>query len=200
MEQQNSYAQPNPPQANHNGDSTVKNLLTIIILVIAPPIGILVMWFVASWSKKTKLVITGVWLLIIAAAIGLISLSVSSSLSSAQNTASEARLRADFSQLRIVFELLDIEENRPTIITCQTNSNLSSICDDIEKITGSKPTLHMSSTDGFSEEYCGYVRTASGDYYCADSTTRSGKTTVNPGTSNYCNGISFSCPAISSRF
>ena len=196
MEQQNSYAQPNPPQADHDGNSTVKNLLTIIILLIAPPVGILVMWFVASWSKKTKSVVTGVWLLIMVAAIVLVSLGGSS----ARDTAKEARLSANFSQLRIIFELLDIEENRPTIITCQTNNNLSSICDDIEKITGSKPTLHMSSTGGFSEEYCGYVRTASGDYYCADSTTRSGKTTVNPGTSNYCNGISFSCPAISSRF
>jgi len=53
-----------------NKDTTVKwfhgwkNIITIILFFIYPPLAILVMWILASWSKKVKFVITSVVALI----------------------------------------------------------------------------------------------------------------------------------------
>ncbi len=65
---------------------------------------------------------------------------------------------------------------------------ISHHCDTIRKITGREPIIH--SSQNF---YCGYVKLSLNRYYCMYN-KNSYITSINPGTSGYCDGTTFICP------
>ena len=77
------------------------------------------------------------------------------------------------------------------------NEEIKSFCEEIEKHTGSKPTIRTSKT-----AYCAYITIPaeissvpdSVSYFCIDSKGAGDDVTINPAAKNYCAGITFKCP------
>ena len=70
------------------------NALTIALLVFLTPIGLLVMWLFASWSKKAKIIITIVVVLIPVLIMGYILKRVLDTIRSPDNPATDKRIIA----------------------------------------------------------------------------------------------------------
>lgn len=74
-------------------------------------------------------------------------------------------------------------------LSCNYNSEISKLCEEIAKITEAKPVIHASS-----KEYCAYVSLPiKGYYYCIDN-KESLNITTNPEQPRFCDGKTFSCP------
>jgi len=91
-----------------------KNILTIIFLVLILPVGLILMWTLATWSKKAKIIITVVLLAAIIpliAIVGILSSIVLVSMGGARETARDAIRKADMRQIisaqEIYFDLND---------------------------------------------------------------------------------------------
>lgn len=54
-----------PAQPQKTGEET-KTIITVLLLILMPIVGIIVMWFIAPWSKKAKWIVTAVFLGLIA--------------------------------------------------------------------------------------------------------------------------------------
>lgn len=112
------------------------------------------------------------------------------SLSGAREKAKDARVMASMDQMRVVAEVYAIENDDSYVgFSCSHPPEATNLCDYIAKELGEKPTIYSSQ-----DAYCLYVRLLSGEYYCLDSTGAAKKTTVYPGRTGYCNGITFVCP------
>ena len=93
------------------------------------------------------------------------------------------------SQLRSAIEIYyyDREEGFSGVDCFSTE--LSSICSDVKEYAGETPTIKSST-----KNYCLYVKLPGGEYYCLTDVSSGRKTTISPGKSGYCDGITFSCP------
>jgi type II secretory pathway pseudopilin PulG len=91
---------PAPPLQPQGG--TWKNVLTIVFLILLLPVGLILMWTIANWSKKAKIIITVVLLaaLIPILIIGGIFVStVLVSMGGAREAARDAARKADMRQI-----------------------------------------------------------------------------------------------------
>lgn len=155
-------------------------------------IGGLIAWVVnkdVNPKKAKKLLIIGIVIPIvwIIGYFGIMGSIVLVSMEKARERAKEARIIADMSQLRTEIEIYYYDQGFSGM-NCSL-AELSPICSDIKEYAGETPTI-MSSA----ENYCLYVKLPSGEYYCLTNVSPGRKTTIFPGSSGYCDGITFSCP------
>lgn len=92
-------------------------------------------------------------------------------------------------QIRVEAEIIKNVTGGYSLLSCDYNHEMRNLCDDIEKLVGSKITIH--STE---EAYCAYIKLASQEYYCVDNTLVIRRATTNPNRLGYCDGITFICP------
>jgi len=98
-------APPVPPSSSK--EWTWKETLTVIFLVLSPLIGLILMWVLANWSRKAKIIITLVLLLgsIIVSGISY------TSLSSTRKAARDAVRKADMYQIVTAQEMYYAEND-----------------------------------------------------------------------------------------
>jgi len=112
------------------------------------------------------------------------------SLREAGGRAQDAMIVASMNQLRPIMEIYSMKNNYSYSGADCSLVELSPICNDIKNYTGETPTIKSSE-----DNYCFYVRLASGEYLCFTAAGFSSrKTTIFPGGSGYCDGITFNCP------
>lgn len=88
-------APPPPPSKEWTGKET----LSVVFLVLFLPVGLILMWAIANWSKKVKIIITVASLLPIIAVGGILSSIVLVSMGGAREVARNAVRRADMRQI-----------------------------------------------------------------------------------------------------
>jgi type II secretory pathway pseudopilin PulG/RNA polymerase subunit RPABC4/transcription elongation factor Spt4 len=120
--------------------------------------------------------------------IGILASIVLVSLGGAREKAKDARIMADMSQLRVAIEIYWDRGESYSGANCSL-TELSPICSDIKEYAGETPTIKSST-----KNYCLYVKLPSGKYYCLTDVSSGRETTISPGKSGYCDGITFSCP------
>ncbi len=108
------------------------------------------------------------------------------------------RAVSDMFQSQSAAEIMFSNEKSYINFNCNY-SDVKILCDDIEAMVGTKPTIHSSTG-----EYCAYVKLSKekefrgeyyGDYWCIDSSLTSiGIKYIDPGNSGYCTGTTFRCP------
>lgn len=176
---------------NKKSSSPIKNIITILLLIITPPIGVLVMWVFTNWSRKVKIIITAIWILSLLIAVILVSLPSPGT----QQIVKEARVESRMRSLLLDLEIFSAKEDRSSTVNCETNENFMFACKDLKEETGFEPVMQMAS-DVFAK-YCAYVQVSSTEYYCFDSSSAwREKTTTFPGGTGYCTESSFKCPEV----
>jgi len=165
-----------------------KNIIAIVFLVLLPIVGLILMWLLATWSKKTKIIVTVVLLIGWLSIMGIQGLIVWRSLGKARERAKEARAMAEMMHIRTAAEIIDVEEGSYNNVNCNYPPLVLS-CTEINQLIGRKPTIYS-----FQDAYCGYIKLLNGNYFCVDSTGSGKKTTIYPGGIGYCDGITFICP------
>ena len=120
--------------------------------------------------------------------IGILASIVLVSLGGAREKAKDARIMADMSQLRVAIEIYCDRGDSYSGANCSL-AELSPICSGIKEYAGEMPTIKSST-----KNYCLYIKLLSGEYYCLTDAFSGRKTTIFPGGSGYCDGITFSCP------
>lgn len=107
MEQQYPPTPPIPPPSK---EWTWKETLSVVFLVLLPIVGLILMWAIANWSKKVKIIITLVLLLPIIA-IGILSGAVLITLEEAREAARDAKRMADMRQIAIAQDMYYAEND-----------------------------------------------------------------------------------------
>lgn len=138
-------------------------------------------------GTKTKYILTGILgLLIIPALMGSI---VLFSFNKKTEKVKEIVVMAYMVYIQTKIEMIYSEQKKYSGLSCES-SELTYFCDEIKNQIGKKPIIHTSS-----DNYCFYVKLPSGNYYCLDSQLKpSEKTSIFPGQSGYCDGVTFNCP------
>jgi len=88
---------PAPPAPSK--EWTGKETVSVIFLVLLPIVGVILMWAIANWSKKAKIIITVALLLPIIAIGGILSSTVLVSMGGAREAARDAARKADMRQM-----------------------------------------------------------------------------------------------------
>lgn len=96
MNQEYPTTPPAPPSPSKKW--TWKETLTLLSLVFLPIIGLILMWTIANWSNKTKIIITVV-LFVPVILIGILSLITLVSIDEARKTARDAVRKADMQRI-----------------------------------------------------------------------------------------------------
>ena len=197
---------PMPPSSSpKDKEGEWKNILTIIFLVVAPIIGLILVWALATWSKRTKTIVTIVVSIpIVLAIIGIfvaMSLVSSSNVSQSQRIAVDSKITGDITQLRTVAEMIDADDNSYSAF-CDTNHTLNVANTHYPQIKWTEDDIISQFPKGTrpadvitcyanNDKYCVSAKLLSGKYYCVDST---GATSPSEGqTSVGCNHINYSC-------
>lgn len=150
-------------------------------------------------------------LLVVIAIIGILASIVLVSLGGARAKARDARITGAMSQIRTKAELVNAAENAYTLLACGYDTEMTSLCNDIDKQCPSGTSgCGADDADGGTEDvtiqasadkYCAHTPLnvqygGANDYYCADSTGRAGNTTTAPGVAPYCIAPTYVCPAV----
>lgn len=174
---------------NEKKEANWQNIISLVFLVFFPLFGLILMWLLASWSRKIKVIITVVYLI----PLIFIIIVVCTSLGTTRTKANEVRVITTLSFFRAAAALIYEAEKSYINFNCDYKSSLVDVasgCEDIERIIGKKPIFHSSS-----DAFCVYVKLPSKKYACLDSTGRFNKAvTTFPGQHGYCDGITFICP------
>jgi hypothetical protein len=97
---QETISTPLTPLPSKNNDGEWKNVLSILLLILLTPIGLILMWLVATWTKKTKIIITIVLLAILILA-GLIPAIIKNNvIDSARSSARDSKVIADIREIQ----------------------------------------------------------------------------------------------------
>jgi hypothetical protein len=177
--------QPKPEQKN----ATVKNLVTLLALIFIPPVGILLMWLLATWDKTIKVIITVIWtsFLVIALVLGFLVFVTLFSLGDARKQAKDVRIDSSMSQIRALAELV-FDDSSPEGYgqLCDTRDNslnqdqstygahLMSIEDDINLYSGVEGSKLTCYSNEF--QYCVSAVKPSGDVVCLTDSGQIGNT------------------------
>jgi prepilin-type N-terminal cleavage/methylation domain-containing protein len=149
-------------------------------------------------------------LLVVIAIIGILASIVLVSLSGARNRARDARITSAVAQIRTKAELINSTEGDYTSLACDYDTEMGSLCDDIDNQCASGPAgcggddaaagtedvvIHTAAN-----EYCAYTPlntqySGSNDYYCIDSTGKAGQS-IDPGALGGCDGTTYVCAGI----
>ena len=133
-------------------------------------------------------------LLVVIAIIGILASIVLVSFPGATKKAKDSRVVSAIAQARTVMSYVYGNDGSYTNFSC-SNSDMTKICDEIKNndANSANPTIKAGS-----DAACIYAQlnAKSNYWYCADSTGVAGFTTTNPGGTNYCDGTTFVCPAV----
>jgi type II secretory pathway pseudopilin PulG len=112
MEQQNQNIQTAPipvPVRKWGGKET----LTLIFLIFLPIVGLILTWTITNWSKKAKIIVTIIFLIIPAiAVIGILSTITLVSLSDVREDARDAKITSDMRIISITQEMYFSQNGR----------------------------------------------------------------------------------------
>ena len=109
-----SFQPPPAPPLQPKG-KTWKNVLTIIFLILLLPVGLILMWTIANWSKKAKIIITVVLLVALIPIIiigGILVSTVLVSMGGAREAARDAARKADMRQIVTAQEIYFGDNNQ----------------------------------------------------------------------------------------
>jgi len=141
-----------------------------------------------------KKAFTLIELLTVIAIIGILTGIVLVSVRTARIRAKDARIAADFDQMRTAAELFYDRDSSYVNFNCSSTTpvDVSKLCSDISlQNGGTAPTINKPSNN---QDYCAYAPLASsGRWYCIAANGKAGETSTNPG-SSACTTSSFNCP------
>lgn len=164
----------------------LKNIIILLALVFISPIGLILMWAFATWSKTIKMIVTFLILL----PLILLGSVILSSMDKAGKRADSAKVVVTINEMAMATEVIYATENSYSEVSC-THPSLISFCSTIVSVTGKESVIHSSP-----DKYCIFSELPSGDYCCiySGSTSAAKKTSVYPGGKGYCDGTTFICP------
>lgn len=111
--QQNPPMPPTPSMPSPaSKEWTGKETVSVVFLVLLPIVGLILMWTIANWSKKVKIIITVALLLPIIAIGGILSSIVLVSMGGAREAARDAVRKADMRQIVTAQELYYMDSNQ----------------------------------------------------------------------------------------
>ena len=134
MDQQYSTNPPAPPSSSKKW--TWKETLTVICLVLIFPLGLILMWAIANWSKTVKIIIT-LLLIIPIVMIGILISTVAVSLQGARDAARDASIGSQMSMILVAAEMYNMEESSYENM-CES-LDIKNILDDIALVSGVEP-------------------------------------------------------------
>jgi len=172
-----------------------KNIITIIFLILVLPIGLILMWLLATWSKRTKIILTLVLLIPIIAIAALFFLLFSKGYYDADR-ARDSRIVASIGSARTVMVVVRADEQNYDNFNC-TRPDIVSVCREIEN-NGGEVTIAKDRQIN-SQAACMYspLNAKSNYWYCIDSQLKAGFTTIDPGSLRYCvDGKTAVCPPV----
>lgn len=102
----------------------------------------------------------------------------------AREMAGDSRIISGMNQIR---NIIYSNEGDYNDINC-THPQIAPICQRIKTEIGAEPTIYSSQ-----KKFCAYTKLHSGDYWCIGIYV-SGKTSIYPGKTGYCDGRTFICP------
>jgi len=174
-----------------NGDW--KNVIAIIFLVVFTPLGLILMWAIADWTKKVKVITTVLLLLSSLLVVILVSIMAVTSFKGASSKASDARIISALAMSRTKMTFFKSTEGSLEYFDCQ-HAEMQELCDEVKSQESALKIVKNSS----GSEGCIYAKMQSEEnqWYCADSKGRAGQVTVDPGSNSYCveGSTSVSCP------
>ena len=180
-----SLNQPSPQKK-----SDWRTVLTVIFLVLPffLPIGLILVWFLAPWRRKIKLIITLVivGLLIICAIVFMLSWP---RIKDFFLEGIDTRLIFDMNQIGNAAAKIYSEEGNYAEVSC-LHAEISGFCSEITTMLKETPAIHNNAEDA----YCAYTKLFSGKYFCLDSQQPAHEVEVYPGGTGYCDGETFVCP------
>jgi len=180
-----------------NGDW--KNIIAIIFLVIFTPLGLILMWAIADWTKKVKVVITIILLLPILLVVFLMSTITVTSFQGASSRASDSRIISAIAMSRTKMTFLKANEGSLVDFNCQ-HIEMKELCNEV-KGQGSELRVVKNSSGS---EACVYAKMQSEEnqWYCADNKGGAGWVREDPNNNGYCaeGAESVSCPSAVSNF
>ena len=148
----NSTSQMPPPPKKW----TAKEIITVIFLVLIPIVGLILMWAIANWSKKVKIIITVILLVVTITIIVIVfSLTTTSVLKEARHSAMDARIRTGLAQTRSAAEMYYRDQGDTYSGLCE-NLEVEMLLKDIASASGATPFCE---TDG--DTYCIHFQMAS---------------------------------------
>ncbi|MFH1181239.1 MAG: hypothetical protein V1705_02425 [bacterium] len=99
-------------QQSEKKESEWENILTIIFLALIPLAGLILMWFLADWSRKTKKIITLVLgIPVVVAILGVLTSITLVSLGGAREKARDAMRESDLRSIQVSLDYYYFENN-----------------------------------------------------------------------------------------
>lgn len=193
MEASSQKTAPSHPSLKEGKKKTEwKDIPVIIIYIAVLIIGLILMWLLERWSKRAKIIFTGVVLMIyvISVPIGWI-LVTQIREKFEQLEKKEFEIETKMREIGMAAEIIYDEEGSYRNVNCD-HPYLASLCSYLTEKTGARPILYS-----FLDKYCGYIKLAGGKYFCLEGKEGRSKaryTTFYPGEPGYCDGITFICP------
>lgn len=107
----------NPNNKNSEETSVAVTIVTIALLLVSYPIGVIVMWLATKWSKTTKWIVTliGIGVMVV---LGILATLVVLAINPSEqfNRAKNVQRRSDAQTLRNALESYNIENSRYPIV------------------------------------------------------------------------------------
>lgn len=184
---------PSPVGAQKQGEW--KNFVAILLLIFLPPIGLVAMWSFAIWSKRTKIIITAIVLILSAVSLGIIF----NDYKEISNKTDDSKIVSAISEARTVMLNIYKDDSDYKNFNCQ-HPDMSSLCQQAVEGGGA---INITK-DTTSKNVCVWspVYAKPNYWYCADSDGRAGFTTTNPAGIGYCRdgSLSISCPPVTESY
>ncbi len=105
MNQEQTTSTPASLPSQQPNQQKIINVITIITLIFFWPVGLILMWLLTSWRKKTKIIITIAIMLIVILLVGVQVWLTTSSLGEARKAARDAMRKADMRMIATAQEM-----------------------------------------------------------------------------------------------
>jgi len=105
MNQEQTTPMPASPMPERSDRQKINNIITIIALIVFLPVGLILMWLLASWNKKAKIIITVIAGILIITLVVILPMMVLVAMEGAREAAKDAVRRADMHMIVTVQEM-----------------------------------------------------------------------------------------------
>jgi len=167
-----------------------KSVLTVILLIVFWPLGLMLTWLLAPWRRKTKIIITVIFAVLFIIS-GIVFSLFWERFEGLYFKILDNQIVFNMDQIKSTAEMIYSEEGDYGGINC-VHPDISVFCSNIVSATVTTrehPTVHATE-----EAFCAYIELLSGKYFCIDSQHAAYETAIYPGKEEYCNGQTFVCP------